>query len=201
MTQTKADGRGEITTQVLIMAVCIAFAVGFISGVVLTVYKTSSSSMDQNGKMGGADMDKMAEALESDLVQNPDDVEKWTQLGNTYFDSAQYQKAIAAYGKSIELDPSRPGVITDMGIMYRRTGQYEKAIRVFDQAISVDPEFEMAYLNKGIVFLYDMKNETGALEAWEKLLEINPLAMVSDKQSVDSLVRHFKDKHDEEQKN
>jgi len=42
------------------------------------------------------------------------------------------------------------------------------------------------------VLLHDLKDEKGAVQAWEELLKINPMAMYSDGQSIAELVRTLK---------
>ena len=76
--------------------------------------------------------------------------------------------------------------------MYRRSGAPEKAIASFDKAIAIDPNHEVSRFNKGIVLLHDLKDTERALQAWESLLEINPLAMAPNGQSVDELIKRFK---------
>ena len=83
-------------------------------------------------------------------------------------------------------------MITDLGIMYRRSGDPQKAIEMFDRAITLDPQQQNARFNKGIVLLHDLKDKAGAVAAWEGLLEINPVAMAPNGQSVDALIQQYK---------
>jgi cytochrome c-type biogenesis protein CcmH/NrfG len=134
----------------------------------------------------------MIAALEQETRTNPQNAEAWIQLGNEFFDSDQFEKAIQAYHKSLELKPNNADVWTDLGIMYRRSGKPEEAIKKFDKAIGVDPKHEIARLNKGIVLLHDLKDTDGALKAWEELIEINPVAMAPTGRSVDEMVQQLK---------
>jgi hypothetical protein len=47
-------------------------------------------------------------------------------------------------------------------------------------------------MNKGIVLLHDLKDTDGAIEAWEGLLEINPVAMAPTGRSVDEMIQQMK---------
>ena len=138
----------------------------------------------------------MFQALEDEVVRNPQNASAWVQLGNAYFDADQHQKAIAAYEKSLAIEPDNPNVWTDLGVMYRQDKQPEKAVAMFSKAMAMDPKHEVSRMNKGIVLLYDLHDEAGAVEAWEALLEINPLATFGDGQTVDERVRHYKEGHD-----
>jgi tetratricopeptide (TPR) repeat protein len=80
--------------------------------------------------------------------------------------------------------------------MYRRANRPEDAIREFDRAIAIDPQLQNAHFNKGIVMLHDLDNREGAIQAWEELLKINPVAMAPNGQSVDELVMHYKEHND-----
>ena len=51
-------------------------------------------------------------------------------------------------------------------------------------------------MNKGIVLLHDLNDENDAVQAWEELLEINPIAVFGNGQSVDEVVQHYKDGHE-----
>ena len=119
-------------------------------------------------------------SLEQEVAVNPTNVRAWIQLGNVYFDTNNYSKAIRAYEKSLELSPDNPNVLTDLGVMYRRNGRSDKALEAFDRAIAVDPTHEQSRFNKGIVLNYDMRDREGAIKAWEDLLRVNPNAMAPD---------------------
>ncbi|MDZ7696282.1 MAG: tetratricopeptide repeat protein [Deltaproteobacteria bacterium] len=130
--------------------------------------------------------------LEAEVKKNPGDATSWTHLGNLYFDTDQYEKAIAAYRQSVQLDPRNADVWTDLGIMYRRSGQPDKAIGAFDRAIVENPNHENARFNKGIVLMHDMDDWQGAIRAWEALLEVNPLATAGDDRLLFEIVEHYK---------
>jgi cytochrome c-type biogenesis protein CcmH/NrfG len=134
----------------------------------------------------------MIAALEKETRQNPINLKAWIELGNYYFDASQHEKAIAAYRRALDIDPGNANVWTDIGVMYRRSGNPQEAVRAFDKAIEVDPKHETSRLNKGIVLLHDLNDPAGAIEAWEGLLEVNPIAMAPTGQSVDEMVQQLK---------
>jgi tetratricopeptide (TPR) repeat protein len=76
--------------------------------------------------------------------------------------------------------------------MYRRSGKPEDAIKAFDQAIAADPKHEVSRMNKGIVLLHDLNDFDGAINAWEGLLEVNPIATAPNGVSIDSMVVQLK---------
>lgn len=182
--------------QPAILLAIVAFAAGFFAGVVFTVYKTKSSNISVSAERQEIDYEKKEKMLTALVQRDPENTAAWIQLGHVYFDTNQYIKAIGAYGKVLEQNPKNADVLTDLGIMYRRNGQPQIAVAKFDEAIAVDSKHETARLNKGIVLMHDLKDREAAIRTWEDLLEINPIAMAGEKQSVDQMVQHYKEGHD-----
>lgn len=196
-----AENRAMVTRRAAIVFSVAMLVVGFFGGVVFGVIKTGSlpgGSLNDPPSAVGNPPDRMFQALEAEAARNPQDAEAWVRLGNAYFDADQYQKAIDAYEKSLAIAPGNPNVLTDLGVMYRRNKQPEKAVEMFSRAMAADPRHEVSRMNKGIVLLHDLKDEAAAVEAWESLLALNPLATFGDGQSVDEMVQHYKEGHEKE---
>jgi cytochrome c-type biogenesis protein CcmH/NrfG len=202
MTKPKNAPSGQyVSKQTFWLVSLLALAVGFFGGVIFTLYRSQSTVIPgQTAAIGPqtsagapqADLSGMIAGLEVETQKNPQNVQAWIQLGDSYFDANQYEKSIRAYRRALELDPKNANVWTDMGVMYRRNGQPQEAIKAFDQAAKVDPKHEVSRLNKGVVLLHDLKDPQGALQAWEELLAINPLAVAPGGQTVDELVTQLK---------
>ena len=193
--QQTAQGN-YVRKETFLIVTLLALAVGFFGGVVFAVFKSDSkapipSAPVQMGTPAPASSDRIA-ALEREAQANPGNANAWTELGNAYFDSNQYEASISAYRKSLEINPGNPNVWTDMGVMYRRSGKPEEAIKAFDQAIAADPKHEVSRMNKGIVLLHDLNDFNGAVEAWEGLLEVNPIAKAPNGVSIDQMVTQLK---------
>ncbi len=190
-----------ISRQTAVWLSAAMLVVGFIAGTVFGVFKTSpipaGPSIDSPAASANPPAE-MFQAMEAEAARNPQNADAWVRLGNAYFDTDQYQRAIEAYERALTIQPDNPNVLIDLGVMYRRSKQPEKAVEMFSRAMAVDPRHEMSRMNKGIVLLHDLKDEPGAIAAWEGLLAINPLATFRDGQSVDELVRHYKEGHENE---
>lgn len=176
--------------------IAMAFVAGILVGVLLTLYKTGGSPpadphQHVEQKKSPDHSDAIA-GLEFKTSQNPGDIAAWIQLGNLCFDSDLPDKAIAAYDKALALNPNNADVLTDQGVMYRKAGKYDKAVQSFDKAIAVDPKHEIARFNKGIVLMHDLNNPKGAIQAWEELLAVNPLAMAPNGQSIDEMLKKMR---------
>jgi cytochrome c-type biogenesis protein CcmH/NrfG len=172
----------------------LCLAVGFLGGVVFSIYKSGRAPVQSQAPIQTevGDRSQELEALTKETAQNPTNATAWIELGNLYFDSEQFDKSIWAYKKALDINPNNANVWTDMGVMYRRSEQPQEAINAFDEAIRVDPKHEIARFNKGIVLLHDLNQPEAGIKAWEELMEINPLAMAPNGKSVDELVAIYK---------
>ncbi len=108
-----ATEQQSVTKQTLYTTVFIVFIAGFLAGVGFTVYKMDSPTapVSQQGAAKPAISEQQNQAilnLEAEVTANPQNFNSWTQLGHLYFDTDQYQKAIAAYNKSLELHSGMP---------------------------------------------------------------------------------------------
>ncbi|MDY7001107.1 MAG: tetratricopeptide repeat protein [Thermodesulfobacteriota bacterium] len=141
---------------------------------------------------GSSEHGVMTAALEEEVSLHPENVRAWTQLGNAYYDSNMFEKAIRAYKRSLELNPADANVWTDLGVMYRRSGQPQKAVEAFESAILNDGKHEIAWFNKGLVLMHDMEDAQAAVRTWEKLAEINPNAKTPNGQPLKELIEKLK---------
>ena len=177
----------------------LVFLAGFLSGVVLTAYKTREVTPMGSGPGGSVpgrapspgNVDAMAEALRNRADEQPDDPAPWAQLGHLYFDAGRFAEAIDAYGKALERDPENADLWTDFGVMHRRAGNPQRAIESFDRAIALDPRHEISRFNRGIVLMHDLDREADALRAWEELADINPVFATADGRTLDELIRQY----------
>ncbi|MEJ2102057.1 MAG: tetratricopeptide repeat protein [Desulfobacterales bacterium] len=197
MAKQQKTGQGQyVRKETFLMVTLLALAVGFFGGVVFAVFKSNSKAPVQpapvqNLAPAPSESDRIA-VFERETRTNPTNAKAWTELGNAYFDSNQFDKAISAYKKALEIDPNNADVWTDMGVMYRRSGKPEEAIKAFDQAIKVNPKHEVSRMNKGIVLLHDLNDINGAIQAWEGLLAVNPIATAPNGISIDQMVTQLK---------
>jgi cytochrome c-type biogenesis protein CcmH/NrfG len=202
--QNEAPATGYVKKETVLWVATITLVVGFLMGVVVTVYKSSSGlpvpsapprsqpPPPQAGKQGPS-VETAARIFELEKLtnQNPNDAEAWIQLGNLHFDSDNYEKSINAYQKSLALQPNNANVLTDMGVMYRRSGKPAEAIKAFDKAITVDPRHEVSRFNKGIVLMHDLNDIAGAVRSWEELVAVNPTAKSPNGQLVAELIKRM----------
>ncbi len=131
-------------------------------------------------------------ALEWQVQNSPEDVKAWIALRNGLFDTNQWDKAIKAYHRALELDPKNVNVRVDMGTCYRNVGNPGKALEEYRTAIEIDPNHKNARRNAGIVLLYDLNREAEAIVEFEKYLEL--MGDVPEAEQVRALVNELKAK-------
>jgi Tfp pilus assembly protein PilF len=92
--------------------------------------------------------------------------------GVTFYNQKEFSKAIQAYQKVIELDPTYVEAYNNMGIIYQTMGDAKSAFEAYQKATGINPRYEKGYNNLGLLFLLEGRYEE-ALEAFQKALAIN----------------------------
>ena len=192
-----AEPKATIGKQTFYLTIFIVFICGFLAGVGFTVFKMDSpgtnTSTNITQQQGASQQETQAILnLEAEVTSNPENFNAWTQLGHLYFDTDQYQKAIGAYTRSLELHSGDANLWTDLGVMYRRSGDSAKAIEAFDKAISMNSSHEPSRLNKGIVLFYDFGKADEAIASWESVLQINPKAVMANGNNLRAFIDQIK---------
>lgn len=195
--------KGYIKTESVILLVAVTLAIGFVSGVVFSAYRSSQATMGSLGTSAPqmtAQQQETLEALVERTEKNPQDFEAWTRLGHLYFDTGQPSIAIEAYETALKINGNRPDVWTDLGVMYRRTGKSDKAIESFDNALSHDPNHQIALYNKGVVLMHDMKDPEAALSVWERLVLLHPDAKTPAGEPLTHIIEQLKQNIEKQEK-
>ena len=142
--------------------------------------------------MGASSQNSALAELEAATRREPGNAAKWAELGNLYFDLGRPKEAINAYETSLRLKPGNPDVLTDMGIMYREVGSYQKAVDCFRQALAISPRHENSMFNEGVVLFYDLGRKPEGIQAWERLLKVNPGARTPDGRALADLLKQVR---------
>jgi len=110
-------------------------------------------------------------------------------LGNLYFDAERYDDAIKWYGEALTLAPNNVDVSTDLGVCYYYSNQPDKALEQFDRSLKIDPKHAKTLLNQGIVRAFGKQDLEGAMQAWQKVMELAPGSQEAQaaKRALDSL--------------
>ena len=204
--QDTSHTKGFIKKETVVMLTLVALVIGFFGGITFSVFKSPTSPQqlanvqqpaqhpqeNAQAQANAAAKEKQILEIEKELATNPKKTEAWINLGNLYFDTNQFEKAVKAYSKSLELKPDNPGVLTDLGVMYRRLGKPNDAIAAFEKAFQVDPKHEQSRFNKGVVQIADLNDRAAAIKTWEELLQINPFSQAPNGQLLKDILEHVK---------
>jgi len=112
--------------------------------------------------------------LEDLLAKEPGNLGATVELGNMYYDSGQFSKAISFYRKALELNPSQPDVMADLGTCYRETGDPAQAVGLYEKAFALDKGHWKSVLNALVVSLRDLKDKKRAQRYYDLLETLHP---------------------------
>jgi len=74
--------------------------------------------------------------------------------GSALAKKGEYERAILAFTKAVEIEPTFAEAYCNRGTVYAEKGEYDLAIADFSKAIDIEPEFAEAYCNRAIAYYY-----------------------------------------------
>ena len=98
-----------------------------------------------------------------------------TNQASIHHQQGNYQAAIAAADRAIEIDPSQANAYYHRANAYRALDQTENAQRDLDQALTLDPTHARAYAGRGLLY-HNANAFEDALEDYDRALELDPWA-------------------------
>ncbi len=114
--------------------------------------------------------------IESKISQNEQSftATQWFEKGYYYqVKYKDYDNAILAYSKAIELNPQYFAAYGNRGGVYKDKGQLDLALADYAKAIKLNPDNSYAYYNRGIVYA-DIGQYLLAIADYTKAIELNP---------------------------
>ncbi len=121
-------------------------------------------------------IEAMVTKLEQRLEKQPDDADGWSVLARSYAALQRYEESSTAYGRAIDLQPNNAQLLADyadtlaMANGRNLQGEPEKVIQ---RALKADPHNLKALALAGTVE-YERQNYKGAVEYWDRILELVP---------------------------
>jgi serine/threonine protein kinase/tetratricopeptide (TPR) repeat protein len=106
------------------------------------------------------------------LSHFPDDRSGWFNLGYNYMMNQQYDEALKAFKKALEIDPQHAGSIVNIATCYNGMGENQLAVDYYLKAFELNPEsLTQAYLNHEFGQVYVRMGEyRKAQDVFEKML-------------------------------
>jgi len=74
-------------------------------------------------------------------------------IGDSLSKKRDYNGAIVAFNKALEIDPENVTVLNSRGIAYGNKGDDERALADYDSCLKLRPNFASAHNNRGIIFM------------------------------------------------
>lgn len=93
-------------------------------------------------------------------VTSPDQAEIYTMIGTAFDRLDQFDKALAAHKRAVEIDPESFRAWNNLGIAYFYLGQLNEAESSQKRAINLKPDYAVAYASLGAVYV--SRNEPDA---------------------------------------
>ena len=118
-------------------------------------------------------MQQTVKMLNSQLEQNPENVQAWIQLGNLYYDVQNFDQAVYYYQHALHMDSTNSDVRVDMGVSYFRSGQSAIAVTEIEKALKFTPTHLNALFNLGVVY-NSMGNRAQAEKFWRQYISLQP---------------------------
>ncbi len=97
----------------------------------------------------------------------------WDTLGYWLVETKNYEEALKATERAIEINPDFARAHSRRGVSLSRLDRHEEALQAFDKAIEIDPNYALAHNNRGNNLDRLGRNEE-ALQAFDKAIEIDP---------------------------
>ena len=101
------------------------------------------------------------------------DVLNQFNLGVQFYNQRDFSKAIQAYQKVIELDPTYVEAYNNLGIIYQTIGDVDRAFGAYQRSTEINPRYEKGYNNLGILLFLKGRYEE-ALGSFQKAIGVNP---------------------------
>jgi FkbM family methyltransferase len=107
------------------------------------------------------------------LADHPNDANAWCFLGMALHDQERYLESVAAYEKSLAIQPGAHITHNNLGNTYRLMRQLDKAVECFDKAIRLKPDYIIAFKNKATSLCWE-GNVPAALAVYLEAEKIAP---------------------------
>jgi Tfp pilus assembly protein PilF len=91
----------------------------------------------------------------------PDTAEAQFLLGSSHSQAGEWEQAIAAYQRAIELDPDYQSAYANLGVAYYQMGQFDLAESQYQKALALNPQDGDVAYNLGALYLQRSFNEDG----------------------------------------
>jgi tetratricopeptide (TPR) repeat protein len=121
-------------------------------------------------------LDETAKAekyLERVIKEAPDNIDAQSLLASVYVKERNYDAAISAYKRVIELNANRDDAYYGEGIVYFNMRRFKEAVLPLEKAVQLNPEHKDAYFYAANSY-EELKDFAKAAESYEKYVNLKP---------------------------
>ena len=111
--------------------------------------------------------------LEIALQQNPNNPERWHQLGRIHAQHGRFEKAVTPLEQSIKLSPDNWEVYNILAVCHMRLNQPEKMQRACETAVRLVPDEPKAHNSLGISYLLQ-RRYSDATQSFTMAIQLDP---------------------------
>ena len=106
-------------------------------------------------------------------AQGSKEVAELQQTAVSYYNRGEYEKAIEAYKREIEINPDSVEAYYHLGMAYSSLGKYKEAVEAYGRAIKFRPDYAAAYYNLGHAYS-NLNQHDKAIKAFRRSIQYEP---------------------------
>jgi tetratricopeptide (TPR) repeat protein len=134
---------------------------------------TVDKSADKASPVGPIVDPNFKSTVLDELEIDNNDPQSLALLGDQYFETRQYAKAIEIYEKVLKLNPNDVDTFNDIGLAYFYSGKSNIAVDRLKRGTEVVPSYQRVWLSLGFVLLSEGRGRE-AKPALQKAVELDP---------------------------
>jgi tetratricopeptide (TPR) repeat protein len=111
--------------------------------------------------------------VQGESAQKSKDVSEVQRTAVSYYNRGEYEKAIEAYKRAIELNPDFTEAYYHLGMAYSSLGKYKEAVEAYSRAVRIKPDYAAAYYNLGHAYS-NLNRHDKAIKAFRQSIQYEP---------------------------
>jgi tetratricopeptide (TPR) repeat protein len=96
----------------------------------------------------------------------------YNNLGAAYREKGEQDRAVADYGRALELNPKYASAYNNRGVAYRDKGEYDRAVADYGRALELNPNDDDVYYNRGLAYR-DKGEYDRAIADYSRAVQLN----------------------------
>jgi cytochrome c-type biogenesis protein CcmH len=159
------------------LSIIPAAAVIFVLAASTGMYALLGTPQGTSTEPGIASIEELVIGLDQRVRDNPEDLPGWKMLGRSNFQLRNYDKAIEAFERAVQIESASDGqTLVDLGEavwMRDQSTLTSRAGELFESAIAASPNNPKALFYSGLAAIERGQNSL-AVDRWETLLALSP---------------------------